>query len=569
MLTYLAVQNLALVESAALDLSPHLNTLTGESGSGKSILLDALAFVAGIPKTRTQIRVGASQAQVEALFVIDAAQKAQLDPLFASLDLPLEEEIVLSRRLDSSGRSRCFVQGALVPRSTLAEVSSQLIEFSDQGDSHALKNPLQQLKLLDSCAGLTQQAATFHAAYETYRLLSQELDQAKKTADELERRRDFLEFQLNELESCRAREYTEAEQKLEALEDARAIHEFSRAFLEELAWSDRSLLDRLRHWEKRSRNLPHEEDGSIGVALEALERLVETTERLDAAHPFEEAEVTKLEELVRGVRDLARKHRVPPEALEEKTHELRRELERTDSCQGELIELELRKKQLEQRVDHLAKELHEARREAANELNQRVPRELEALGLPGAHLFFQLSETNLGPSGITQLELSFASHPGAELRPLGRSASGGELGRVLLALRLATKARRPLLVLDEIDAGAGGHAAEKIGASLSRATAHGQILCVTHWPQVACLAEKHWLVQKGTIGDVLHSTVRLADEPLRVDELCRMLGGSLETARPHAEAMRNAARLGLDSTPPSPPARTSKKNKIHLVSHAA
>jgi len=574
MLTYLGIHQISLVESARLDFSAGLNVLSGESGAGKSVVLDALAFVAGAQRPRCQLRAGQKSGHVEAQFSLGLDERRLLSPLFGSLDLEADDELILCRRLDANGRSRCFVQGTLVPLRTLAEIGSLLLEFSDQGDSHALKSPAAQLELLDACSGLGLEAQAFGARYERFRLLTAECERQQARGDEAERRRDFLEFQLNELEACGASEFSEAERRLESSEAVLAVHDFCHGLELETLGGDRSLVERLESWDRRLARLPLAIDSGLGEALaaavEGLHRLGQLAARLREGHEVPRGELAELTELVEKVRDVARKHRVQPSELEARALSLRAEHCQVAAAEGVRKRLEIETSALRASLLEEAEKLHAARVHAAGALGRGAESALEGLGLPGARLELTLSRTPLGPHGTSELEVAFAGHAGSELRPLGKVASGGELGRVLLALRLATPARRPLLVLDEIDAGAGGRAAAQIGASLSLAAERGQVLCVTHWPQVACRADMHWVVTKTQNAGSARSELGAVQGEAQLNELCRMLGGEAATARAHAQALIDCR----DATPTGKPKKRTRggataKRKLRLVKSAA
>lgn len=545
MLSYLAIHNLALVEHARFEPRAGLNVLTGESGAGKSIVLDALAFVAGASRARCQVRAGADSGSVEAEFVFPEAERPSWRQLLARYDLPLEEDLVLSRKLDKSGKTRCFVQGRLVPRTTLAELCAHLIEFSDQGDSHALRSPAAQLRLLDACLGLEVFADATSRAYDGWRALTTKCEVARQVSDEAERRRDFLEYQLGELRSAGVEDYAALQERIAEMADARGIHDACRDLKSTLGGGEQAVLSRLTDAARRLIHIPETErallEGHLNRALDALHELFQESRRLEAGHDFPEREAAIIEEQLITLRDLARKHRVTPEELGARAEALELELEEARRARERHSALEEETRSARREAERLARELDERRRAGASQLEKRVLGELQALGLKNASLGLRFSETELGPQGITHLEIAYASHPGALGQPLGRIASGGELGRVLLALRLATEVRRPLLVLDEIDAGSGGEAATQIGESLKRAAELGQLLAVTHWPQVASRAAGHFAVRKTTTSAGAESSIHTLDGESRVDEIGRMLGGDATTARPHAEMLLRAS----------------------------
>ncbi len=559
MLTHLTISNLAVVESASLELSPGLNVLTGETGAGKSVIVDALALLRGGARSRARVRDGASSALVEAQIVPSSELLERLAPIFERYDLKLEEEIIVSRRIETSGRTRSYVQGRLVPLSVLAELGEELVEICGQHESHAMRTPGAQLAALDRFGDLDALAGRFHEAYAKYRAAAERATSLRARQAELEKRRDFLEYQLEELGRVDLDDYAEARARLPLVRGASELRELCALVEETLSEGDDSLQSRLSFLSRRTnvaanavrahagQDAPESDDllgplrDALGVVDDALEAASRQASLLASRTAFEPGELPELERRIDETERLAQKHRCQPEELARFKEKLALELGELSSVEAELPDLERAVTELERRAEKLAGELHEARRRAAKALGKAVHGELDALCLPGALLEVLVERTALGPQGASSVELSFRPNPGQASAPLGRIASGGELSRVLLALRVASRHMGGFAVFDEIDAGAGGHVAERIGERLRRASRSGQVLCVTHWPQVAAHADAHFLVRKHSKENTTSHVTRLDGAP-RVDELSRMLGGSLLSARSHAADLLAAAR---------------------------
>ncbi len=565
MITHLTIENLAVVEAASLELRPGLNVLTGETGAGKSVIVDALELLRGAQRSRARLRDGAASALVEAVFLPSRETRQRLASVFEKHDLPLEEEIILGRRLESSGRTRSYVQGRLVPLGVLSEVGEELVEICGQHESHKLRTPAAQLAALDAWGDLSAEVASFSQSYDEFRGVEVRLESLRARQAELERRRDFLSYQLSELSGASVSGYSEARRRLDAARGTAELWETCAEVVQVLADGDDAVQGRvawlarrvgflgggraaaLREDAEGAEASGAEVDGELGVLRDALgtiddalSRAVVAARSLSAYGALESGELEAIEQTVSEVERLARKHRRRPEELETLALELGRELAELEGLEAELPRLELEVRERRAEVERVALLLHGARLEAARRLGAAITAELEALCFTGASLEVRVAQAALGALGVSAVELFFRANPGQAPAPLGRVASGGELSRVLLALRAVSRHGGGLSVFDEIDAGAGGHVAERIGERLRLAARSGQVLCVTHWPQVAAHADGHFVVQKSS-GENTFSLVARVEGELRVDELSRMLGGSRASARSHASHLLSAA----------------------------
>jgi DNA repair protein RecN (Recombination protein N) len=553
MLMHLTIENLAVVEAATLELSPGLNVLTGETGAGKSVIVDALELLRGAQRSRARIRDGASAALVEAQFLPSAEARERLRPVFERHDLELDEEIIVGRRLEASGRTRSYVQGRLVPRAVLAEVGEELVEICGQHESHTLRTGAAQLAVLDAWAGLTDDVALVSRRYGEFRAAEERLSALRARQAELERRRDFLSYQLAELSRVDLPGYVEAKRRLELVRATSEVRDLCSEVAQVLVDGE-DAVDRRVAWLGRRASLASvggtsEGEGAlaplreaIAVVSDALERAVREARVLSMESAVEPGELEALEQLVDEAQRLAHKHRRRPDELVAIAEGFERELADLESLEADAPRFEQEARERGAEVEKLAARLHEARSNAAARLGAAITGELQALCLTGATLDVRAFPAALGPQGATSVELAFCPNPGQMPAPLGRIASGGELSRVLLALRVASRHAGGLAVFDEIDAGAGGHVAERIGERLRSAARSGQVLCVTHWPQVAAHAEAHFLVQKLGGENTVSRVMRLQGEE-RLDELSRMLGGNRSSARSHAGHLLAGAGL--------------------------
>lgn len=556
-LTELVVENVALIERASVALGPGFNVLTGETGAGKSLVLDALGMVVGHRAGPDVVRAGADAARVEALFEVDPS--SEIGRRLEGLEWPPEDgQVVLSRELSASGRSRCRINGRPVTVGELARVGELLVDIQTQHESQRLMTPGVQLALLDAFAGESAVALAMEVGR-----VHEDLSQARRRLAELRARESA---RLREIELLRFQVDEIAAAALRAGEDEALRTEYARlSHTAQLRGLLGEALDRLGA-------SGGDQPGALGMAAEA-QHLLEQAAALDG----EARELARaLAQHTEGLADVARavrRHRERCEPDPERLHEIEERLglidrlerkygagiegvlayrkdaqERLNSLESEdqeTSELDRALALLERAYEEKSHELTRRRKEAAGRLAQAVGRELAELALPGARFEVVIASQEPGPSGCDRVDFQFSANPGEAPRPLARVASGGELSRTMLACQvvLASADAVPVLVFDEPDAGLGGRAAHAVGMRLSLLGQRRQVLAVTHLPQVASLADRHLVVRKEARGD--RSVVRVVplDPGQRVDELARMLGGSqiTDSARAHAEQLLRMA----------------------------
>ncbi len=561
MLVSLRIKNLALIDSAHLSFGPGLSAVTGESGSGKSILLDSLALVSGASRGRIRPTTGASSGFVEAEFRLpEAAGAVQMSTelhrvldehgLLEACSAP-GEPLIVARRIDASGRTRCFIQGQTVTRALLSEVGGHLLELCGQSAAHNLRTPAAQLIALDRFARLGARRGEVSRLVHELKQREAEVMTLERTCDEAERRRDFVEFQLAELAEVELSGLEERRARLDALTEATAALSSHAELVATLDESEHAVISRLRWLSARLSNHTRGElPPALSVAIATIDSAVLELEDIahgsslalaDSERDQQEAEQLRAE--FSSLYRLAQKHRTTVDELLVRQTQLEEELASFARLTDELLDKKSRLSAAREAARDAARELHAARLKAARLLDKKMKKELAAVGLAQAHFETRLGEGELTPMGYTQLEFLFSANPGHEVQSLSRVASGGELSRVLLCFRLATDSSGAMLIFDEIDAGAGGKTAEKIAAALRRAGKGGQVLCVTHWPQVAGIADHQFSVRKDILGGTTKTTVRLVSGEERLDEISRMLGGTEQTAREHANCLVKGAAV--------------------------
>ncbi len=549
MLIQLSIRNLAIVDSLDLELGPGATALTGETGAGKSILVDALALVAGGRASSQSVRPGCERAEVSAVFEVGGVATVR-DTLSALEIEDPEGQCVLRRIVSADGRSRAFVNGLPVAVGTLKLLGDQLMDIHSQHAHHALLRRDEQLRLLDEYANHPQLIEAVTSTYASYSQLCREIEAELEAGEDPATRLDYLRFQLAELEALKI-----TPQSLSELgeEHSRLAH------VGELQGATEEALTALDDDEGRSarsqlavavRALGRIEsfDGSVSGARTLLEeaaidldeaqgQLRDYRERLDADPERLEA----LDRRLAAVHEVARKHRVEIEALPGLLQRLEAEVERL-ATRGERLEaLERRREALLEEYRSLARRLSRSRAKAADRLAGEVMKNLDRLGMGGARFKIQVAPDEArapAKSGVDRVEFHVAPNPGLAMNPVSRTASGGELSRISLAIQVVDVSATgvPVVVFDEVDVGVGGGHAEVVGNMLSSLARHRQVLCVTHLPQVASQANHHLRVLKTVTADTTTTQVDYLRGEQRVEEIARMLGGLKVTRQTVAHA---------------------------------
>ena len=563
MLTTLRIENLAIIERLELDVGRGLNVLTGETGAGKSIIVGALGLVLGARATTEAIRRGADRGQVEALF--DVADRPGVAVALDEAGLPpADGELLVRRVLSRAGRSRVYINGSLATLQTLGAVLGPLVDVTSQHEQHSLLNPANHLALLDAYGGLFGDRDAVATDFAALRALRQERDRLVVDASERAARQDYLQFQVDEIDAAelasgedetlradRNRLRNAEELRQGAAEGEQALYEGENAVVSELG-RVHALLARLADLDGEAAPLAARID-------EARIELEDVTWELRAYREKVASDPQRLEELderLELLRRLCRKHGPTVDAVLERREELATELGALTSSDERRDELADEIAAAETELLERARALSERRREAARQLERAVREGLTALAMESCRLRVSFGDTEPGAAalcehGIDRVELLVATNVGEGFNPLARVASGGELSRILLAMKRCLTGSQPVSthVFDEVDAGIGGAVAEAVGRLLGETAAQTQVLCITHQPQVACFGDQHFHVGKQEVDGRTRTTVRVLDTAERTEEVARMLGGSLTTkSRAHAQEMLREARAAAKRT---------------------
>ncbi|MBX7496292.1 DNA repair protein RecN [Qipengyuania sp. 6B39] len=549
MLTRLAIRNIVLIEALDLDFGRGLGVLTGETGAGKSILLDSLGLVLGNRADSGLVRAGEEKASVTASFEF-AVLPAGIAELLEDADTEIDEgePLILRRQLKADGKSKAFVNDQSVSVGLLRELATYLVELHGQHDDRGLVNPRGHRALLDRFAGgETERVA---AAWAKWRAAEDALAEAREAVENARADQDLLLAHLTELtalepqagEEARLAETRADMQKGEKLsgdlEELRHIWEGSDSPLAALRVAARRL-DRIAPEHPLLADALAALDRAVIEAGEAEDKLQAAAEALVHDPQALEAAETRLFDL----RALARKHRCEVDELPGKMREFRAALDSIEGGEAQLDALEAAAKDAGQRYRAEAEALHATRVAGAMRLDEAVAAELAPLKLDAAKFrtaVTELPEERWGAQGMDTVEFLISTNPGADFAPLAKIASGGELSRFILALKvaLAEKGGAATIIFDEIDRGVGGAVASAIGERLARLAADGQLLAVTHSPQVAARGRTHYMIAKSSDGTVTRTSVALLDEAGRQEEIARMLSGAEVTPEARAQADR-------------------------------
>ena len=550
MLSHLSIRSLAVIDSLELEWEPGMTALTGETGAGKSIVVDALALILGARADSDMIRAGTERAEVCGVF--ETTSNASARAWLADRDLEEgTDECIVRRVVGPGSRSRSFVNRRPVPAHLLRELGEQLVDIHGQHEHHLLLDPARQRTIVDDFGDHHELLEQVAEAAERWHERQRELTAIATQDDERDSRLDFLRFQLDELEGLRLEpdEPERLARELRRLANAETILEGCRRALDRLegdhegsaaaacAAARRDLEPATRHDSSAQEVLDLLDAAEINLA-EAGTSLRAVTESLD----LDPQRLAEVERRLGAIHDFARKHRVPPRDLPAQTDRLRERVASLAASEQRATEVGREAARAEEEHRALCRKLTVLRREAGNGLARRVTRNMQELGMPGGGFAVDIRPRDgsvPSPRGADQVEFFVSTGPGQQSRPLSKVASGGELSRISLAIQVSCVGGSTVrtLVFDEADVGIGGRVAEIVGRRLRALGESHQILCVTHLAQVASRAHHHAVVRK-SLGRDGTPGVRVApvSGEVRIEEIARMLGGERITSKTLAHA---------------------------------
>ncbi len=572
MLLHIQIRDFAIIDAAELELASGLTVLTGETGAGKSILVDALLLAAGGRAGAEVVRHGAERAEVSATFTIanNPAARAWL----AEQSLEHEDgSVVLRRSVGADGRSRAYVNGQTMPVQALRQLGETLVDIHGQMEYQSLMRRAAQRELLDQSGDYRELLTAVGEQHRAWSELREQRDRAAASAQDREARLELLRYHLNELKALdlKSGEIEELTAERQRLSQHGRLASGAREILQLLREAEdmnaeqavsRALTVSRSLTELDARFSPIAK--AIDESLIALREGIESAERYEAALEADPQRQEWVEQRLAAIEAIARKHRVEPAALGALQGELAAEFQQLDTLEASLEQIEQKLAQLQAQFRSACTRLTTARVAAAKKLSQRISELMQTLGMPGgvfAIAVRALDSDAVNTHGADEIEFLVSANPGQPPRPLAKVASGGELSRISLAIQVAAAQSEalPCLVFDEVDAGVGGGVAEIVGRQLRTLGERAQVLCVTHLPQVASQAHAHVRVTKLTDGRTTRTVLTVLGADERVEEIARMLGGVSITdkAREHAAEMLRAPES--QSRAKARPARKSQR----------
>jgi DNA repair protein RecN (Recombination protein N) len=554
MLVRLSIRDIVLIERLDIEFSDALSVLTGETGAGKSILLDAFALALGARGDAGLVRHGAEQGQVIAVFELAAGHPALA--LLADNDIPVDDQLILRRVQLADGRSRAFVNDQPVSVQVLQTLGATLVEIHGQHDARALVDAVTHRRLLDAYGRLDANSTDVQRLWNERRAAEEAVARHRADIERAQREADWLRHAVEELAKLAAEdgEETALAARRTAMMQSEKIAEDLRDAQESLEGGHvaSTLAAAIRRLERRSNQLPALVEPAVkalDAALSSLEEARGHLERALAATDYDPRELERIEERLFALRAASRKYQVPVDGLAALAARYGADLALIDAGAERLVQLEAAARSTSDRFDEAAAALSQQRRRHAAALDKAVNSELKPLKLERARFSTEII-TDIaapGPHGIDRVEFFVQTNPGTRAGPLMKVASGGELARFLLALKvvLADRGSAPTLVFDEVDTGVGGAVADAVGARLAHLAARVQVLAVTHAPQVAARADSHYVISKGAVekGKRVATRVTAVAAERRREEIARMLAGAeiTDEARAAADRLMRAA----------------------------
>jgi len=521
MLHHLHIKNFALIENLEIDFSPGFHVFTGETGAGKTIILNALNLVLGERASADLLRPGTDKLEVTAVFESESG------------------ELILKREIAASGKSLAKINGEIVPLSQLKQLGDTLVDLHGQHEHQSLLHVERHLEFLDAYAQSDDLVSEAGQRYQTLRGAKQDYQKLQTRKQESESKLDFLRFQLQEIEALRlqADEDKLLEQERQILRHAETLHDHARTSREALQTADSALrnakLAEIAHIDPGMNNC-HDQWNQLLYSLEELHQEIRTYLHKVDVNPHRLQDV---EDRLAAIHHLQRKYGGTIADILAKQHQLAAEIETVEFGEEKLQELHQVVQQAEAAYQKVVRTLSGRRQEKARQLEQALLRHLQDLSMEKTSFQVDFQPGNPGPRGTDQVEFLISPNPGQPLRPLAKIASGGEISRLMLALKTVLLQADPVgtMIFDEIDTGIGGKTASAVGEKLQGLASQRQILCITHLPSIACFAEKHFVVQKSQTAQSTEITVHEIKGLQRQEEIARMLSGQVtETTLQHA-----------------------------------
>ena len=548
MLNTLKIKNIALIENLTIEFDKGLNVLTGETGAGKSIIIDSLNFVLGARTDRTLIRSGENNARVDAVFTVD--NNTAVEEFFKANDFDYDGEILISRSMNTDGKSNIWLNGNPITAGMLKELTSNLVDIYGQQEQVSLLSNSKQLQLLDNFCGkdLKKLQAEYLEKYSQIKKINKSLQELGGDSQIVEREKDYLSFVINEIESQNLSEDEENDlkEKVHLFSNIEKIMSGANMTANALNSAEQyinqaiSSLSTISSFDSSMENL-HERLKSQKIELDDItETINEYLENLD----FSETEFDKLDARLDTYKSLQKKYGGTTENVLQFLNESKTKLDRLVNSEQYILKLQDEKVSVLKSALDLAKQINNIRQKTAQELQEKLKQNLVYLGMPSATIYFDFNnmdytEDNLTSTGVGGVQIMFSANLGQQAKLLSKVASGGEMSRVMLAIKsvLAESDSISTMIFDEIDSGISGQIAQAVSEKIAQISRHHQVLVITHTIQIASMADAHFKVRKFEQDGKTVSNVEQLDENSRVDEIARFISADASSTLAKQSAM--------------------------------
>ncbi len=549
MLAELHIRDFAVIESLDIEFTNGMTVFTGETGAGKSIIVDAMGLILGERSDSSVIRAEQDKTEISARFTVN--EGSELIKILQAQEIEIDDEVFVRRVINQDGRSKAFVNGTPTPIQFLKTIAAHLVDIHGQHAHQSLLRKDSQRDLLDTFSKHPGLIKKVNDHYQLWVEIQRQLNQLTNNDDSREAQLNLLKYQVEELQALalKENEYQELYLEFKRLNNATSLLQTVQNAIDAVSESDESILSMIHHHKQALENLT-DNDSSLKNIIEYLDiAIIQLEEACQESRTYiDQVEInpekmSSIENRITDIHETARKHHIQPQELEEHFEKLKSQLETLEGGEARYQELMSLSEKAKTAYHKAADELHIARELQAKKLDQAIVLKLQQLGMAGGRFETQISydsEADPQKHGLDKIEFLVSANPGQPLKPIGRVASGGELSRISLAIQVVNREdnRIPTYVFDEVDAGIGGNTADIVGQLLHSLTESNQIFCVTHLPQVACYGDQHFYVKKITANDSTHTELIELEEKARVSEIARMLGGELtDKSLAHATEM--------------------------------
>ena len=544
MLKHLSINGFTLIAQAEVPFREGFTAITGETGAGKSVLMKALRIVCGDKAQASMVRTGEEKAVVEATF--DISSEPQIKAVLEELEIDSDDELIIRREVQESGKSRARVNGAVVTLPDLQRLGEELIQMHGQSEQLLLRDTRTHTKMLDDYAGNTELIATYTSQWNTWTEIQDKIKATEERAKNLAAQKEFLKFQFEELSKAALKEGEE--ETLEEKVNSASKQEAERRYLNDIQGmlgGDNGLLDQVQILQSKLRSLaaklPDYEEylKSLEEVTDPYESVCKDLLRLNPSAAMSAADIDRANARIAQIQKLKRKYHTDVAGLIALTEQRKEELSSLENLDADLEELSRQSAKALFNLEATAKLLSQSRREAAERYDKAVTDILRTLGMEKAVFATSIAPQALSTTGADKIEFTLAPNPGEGFKSLQKAVSGGELSRLLLAIKsvMAELDQVPLLIFDEVDSGISGEVGNSIGNALKNLGKHHQVLTITHLHQVASRAQNQLAVQKEEIEGRTYTHVTELDREGRIKEISRMLGGDSDTIREHARQL--------------------------------